>query len=55
MEAAKDANLEGPLLDRLSLDLKAVDKMIEGIIQIDNLTDPVGEITDLSYLPSEFK
>ena len=26
--------------------------MIEGIIQIDNLTDPVGEITDLSYLPS---
>ena len=52
MEAAKDANLEGPLLDRLSLDLKAVDKMIEGIIQIDNLTDPVGEITDLSYLPS---
>ena len=52
MEAAKDANLEGPLLDRLSLDLKAVDKMIEGIIQIDNLRDPVGEITDLSYLPS---
>ena len=52
MEAAKDADLEGPLLDRLSLDLKAVDKMIEGIIQIDNLTDPVGEITDLSYLPS---
>ena len=52
MEAAKDANLEGPLLDRLSLDLKAVDKVIEGIIQIDNLTDPVGEITDLSYLPS---
>ena len=26
--------------------------MIEGVIQIDNLTDPVGEITDLSYLPS---
>ena len=52
MEAAKDANLEGPLLDRLSLDFKAIDKMIEGIIQIDNLTDPVGEITDLSYLPS---
>ena len=52
MEAAKDANLEGPLLDRLSLDLKAVDKMLEGVIQIDNLTDPVGEITDLSYLPS---
>jgi len=52
IEAAKDANLEGPLLDRLSLDLKAVDKMIEGVIQIDNLTDPVGEITDLSYLPS---
>ena len=52
MEAAKDANLEGPLLDRLSLDLKSFDKMIEGIIQIDNLTDPVGEITDLSYLPS---
>ena len=52
MKAAKDANLEGPLLDRLSLDVKAVDKMIEGIIQIDNLTDPVGEITDLSYLPS---
>ena len=52
MEAAKDANVEGPLLDRLSLDLKAVDKMLEGIIQIDNLTDPVGEITDLSYRPA---
>ena len=34
MDAAKAANLEGPLLDRLSLDLKTVDKMIEGIIQI---------------------
>ncbi len=52
MSAAQAKGLEQPLVDRLLLDDKGVDRMIEGILQVDALQDPVGEITDLRFQPS---
>jgi glutamate-5-semialdehyde dehydrogenase len=44
--------LDAALLDRLSLDDKAIEQMIVGLSQVAELPDPCGEITDLSYRPS---
>ena len=52
MGAASKTDLDQPLVDRLLLDDSAIDRMIEGVLQIDKLPDPVGEITDLSYRPT---
>jgi glutamate-5-semialdehyde dehydrogenase len=40
-----------PLIDRLGLDDRSIDRMIEGLEQVDKLPDPVGEITDLVNRP----
>ncbi len=50
--AGKEKGLDAALLDRLALDSKRVASMAEGIQQIAALADPVGEITDLRYMPS---
>lgn len=52
MGKAEENGIEQPLIDRLLLDDKGIDRMIEGIHQVDGLKDPVGEVTDLSYQPS---
>ena len=52
MEGAASHGLDQPLIDRLLLDDAAIDRMIEGVLQVDALADPVGEITDLKYRPS---
>ena len=52
MAAAEKNGIDQPLIDRLFLDDKGIDRMIEGILQVDALKDPVGEVTDLSYQPS---
>ena len=52
MQAASDNNIDQPLIDRLYLDDAGIDRMIEGIRQVDALKDPIGEVTDLSYQPS---
>lgn len=52
MQQARDNGLDPALLDRLELNDKRIDTMIEGLHQVAALTDPVGEITDLSYRPS---
>jgi glutamate-5-semialdehyde dehydrogenase len=52
LAAAGDKNLAQPLIDRLGLDDAAIDRMIEGIEQVDKLPDPVGEVTGLVYRPS---
>jgi glutamate-5-semialdehyde dehydrogenase len=44
--------LEEALLDRLELTEARVDAMIEGLRQIEALSDPVGAVTDLDYRPS---
>lgn len=52
MSAAERKGIDQPLIDRLFLDDKGIDQMIEGILQVDALKDPVGEISDMSYQPS---
>lgn len=52
MANAEANGIDQPLIDRLLLDDKGIDRMIEGIHQVDGLRDPVGEITDLSYQPT---
>ncbi len=51
--AAGEANgLDAALLDRLKLSDKTIDTMIDGLRQIAQLPDPVGEITDMRMRPS---
>jgi glutamate-5-semialdehyde dehydrogenase len=52
LAAADQSGLERPLRDRLVLDGGAIDRMIEGVRQVDALPDPIGAITDLEYRPS---
>lgn len=50
--AGKANGLDDAALDRLTLTPKGIRAMIDGLIQVASLPDPVGEITDLSYRPS---
>ncbi len=52
LQAGKDKGLEAAMLDRLALTDDGIEKMAEGLRQIAALADPVGEITDLKYMPS---
>jgi glutamate-5-semialdehyde dehydrogenase len=52
VRAAGDKGVDQPLIDRLVLDDRAIDRMLEGVLQVDKLADPVGEITDLAYRPT---
>jgi glutamate-5-semialdehyde dehydrogenase len=50
--AGKENGLDDAALDRLTLTPKGIQAMIDGLIQVATLPDPIGEITDLSYRPS---
>ena len=52
MAAAESNGVDQPLIDRLMLDDKGIDQMIEGILQVESLKDPVGEMSDFSYRPT---
>ncbi|MEX2964467.1 glutamate-5-semialdehyde dehydrogenase [Microbulbifer sp. TYP-18] len=52
MEAGREQGLDAALLDRLELNDARIDAMIDGLHQVAELTDPVGEISDLIYRPS---
>ena len=52
LDAARGKALGASVLDRLTLTQEAAASMAEGLRQIAQLRDPVGEITDLSYRPS---
>ncbi|MEM1230461.1 MAG: glutamate-5-semialdehyde dehydrogenase [Pseudomonadota bacterium] len=52
VQAAAETNLDQPLLDRLRLDDRAIDLMIEGVRQVEALPDPVGTVSDLAYRPN---
>lgn len=52
LEKAKANGLEPALLDRLSLSDKAIETMAEGLEQIAQLPDPIGEMTDIKNRPS---
>ena len=49
---AKKADLAAPLIDRLTLTSKSVAAMAEGLRQVAQLPDPVGELTNLRARPS---
>ena len=52
LEAAKAQGLDSALIDRLTLTYKGVTNMVEGLLQIAALADPIGEISDLNYRPT---
>ncbi|CAA9890208.1 Gamma-glutamyl phosphate reductase [Candidatus Methylobacter favarea] len=52
LDAGRKNGLDAALLDRLALNPKAIQAMVEGLEQVAALPDPVGEIIDLSYRPS---
>ena len=52
MAAAEQNGIDQPLIDRLLLNDRGIDQMIEGILQVEALKDPVGEMSDFSYRPT---
>jgi glutamate-5-semialdehyde dehydrogenase len=52
MKAASDAGLDGASLDRLMITEKTVRNMAEGLMQIAQLPDLIGAISDMKYRPS---
>jgi glutamate-5-semialdehyde dehydrogenase len=48
----REKGLAPAMLDRLELNPKRIDGMLEGLRQVAALTDPIGEINDMRYLPS---
>lgn len=52
LEAGRAKGLDAAMLDRLELTPKRIDAMIEGLLQVAALNDPIGEITDMRYMPS---
>ncbi|MCP2039743.1 glutamate-5-semialdehyde dehydrogenase [Neisseria sp. HSC-16F19] len=52
MAAAREKNLDAPMLDRLLLTEKTVQGMAEGLRQIAALPDPVGEMDEFRTQPS---
>lgn len=55
MDKGRTNGLNEALLDRLELNNDRVDAMIEGLHQVAELPDPVGELTDLGTRPSGIK
>ena len=52
LEAARAAQLDAPLLDRLELDDARVQAMIDGLLAVVALPDPIGVVDELSERPS---
>ena len=52
VDAARAKELDAAMVDRLTLTPKSVAAMAEGLRQIAQLPDPVGEISGMSYQPS---
>ena len=52
LAAGRAKGLEPAMLDRLELTPKRIEGMIEGLRQVAALADPIGEITDMRYMPS---
>ncbi len=52
LEAGRAAGLDAALLDRLTLDDRRVDAIIDGLHQVMALADPIGEISHMAYRPS---
>jgi len=52
LEAGRQRGLDAALLDRLALDESRIAGMADGLRQVAQLSDPIGEIDQLAYRPS---
>ncbi len=52
IDAARAKGLDAASIDRLKLSPDSIKRMAEGLREIAQLPDPIGEITDLKYRPS---
>ena len=52
LDAARANGLDDAMLDRLTLSEKSILNMVEGLQQIANLADPIGEMSNFKYRPS---
>jgi glutamate-5-semialdehyde dehydrogenase len=52
LDAGKARGLDAAMLDRLELNPARIKSMADGLRQVAQLADPVGEISDLKYRPS---
>ena len=52
LDAARRNGLDSAMVDRLTLTAKTISGMADGLRQVAQLPDPVGEISDLNYQPS---
>ncbi len=52
MDAGRAKGLDAAMLDRLELTPKRIDAMIEGLRQVADLADPIGEVSEMRYMPS---
>ncbi|GHD15044.1 gamma-glutamyl phosphate reductase [Halioglobus japonicus] len=55
LERGAANGLDGPLMDRLELTPARIDTMLEGLVQVASLPDPVGAISDMNTMPSGIK
>jgi len=55
LDAARAKKLDAPLIDRLTLTKKSIADMADGLRQIAQLPDPIGEISELKQQPSGIK
>src|SRR5665647_543181 len=51
-DAARSAGMDAAMLDRLMLSEKSINTMAEGLTQIANLADQIGEMTGFKYMPT---
>jgi len=52
VDNAREKGLSGALVDRLVLNEKRINSMVEGLREITNLNDPVGEVTKMWKRPN---
>jgi len=52
LHSGKEKGLDAAMLDRLAMTDESIEKMAQGLRQIADLSDPVGEINDLKYMPT---
>ncbi len=52
LDNGRTGGLDAAMLDRLALTPERIDSMIEGLRQVAALPDPIGGITDMSFMPS---
>ena len=49
---AREAGLSAAMIDRLTLDEKVIQSMVEGLLEVAGLKDPVGEVTGMWKRPN---